>query len=254
MLLPQCLRQLEDRHRVEARAVVAGDDVEVVEAKPILGRCAGRDEVDQGGRAVAVGHRRNPPRGEFADGQRRLDADGEEGGGIAADRCRHGDRLHGDRLARLPPMLLQEAGNAADRVRIALPQVDAVIAVEIDGITPLAAGHELRDADGAGVGTLDAERADAVLAREEQELLEFAAEELRSRRVEERERCQRLEDAEAAHVLAVDRFDADDGDDHLGRHAMDRLGALQRRGMCLPERQSAREPLLIDETPAIALP
>jgi hypothetical protein len=93
------------------------------------------------------------------------------------------------------PCMLQEAGDAADGVGGALAQVDAVVAVEIDGIVALAARHELRDAHGAGVGALDVERADAVFARQQQELLEFAAEKFGARRVIEGQRGERFEDA-----------------------------------------------------------
>jgi len=48
--LPQLLTQLIHRRRMEVRAVVAGDRVEVAEAEPISGLGVGRAEVGHGGR------------------------------------------------------------------------------------------------------------------------------------------------------------------------------------------------------------
>ena len=65
-----------------------------------------------------------------------------------------------------------------------------------------------------------------LLVRKQQELFEFAAKEFRARRVVEGEGGECVEHAVVAGIAPVQRFDADDRDDHLFRHA--ELGARPR--------------------------
>jgi hypothetical protein len=73
-------------------------------------------------------------------------------------------------------MLGEVIGDAADCVRFAAAQVGGAVAVEVHREAPVAARHELRDADGAGIGAFHAEHIEALLAHEQQVLLELAAE------------------------------------------------------------------------------
>ena len=66
---------------------------------------------------------------------------------------------------------------------------------KVDGVVTLAAGHELRYADGASVGAFDVERTRAAFSRQQQKVFEFAAEEPRAWRVIERQRRQCFENA-----------------------------------------------------------
>ena len=151
-------------------------------------------------------------------------------------------------------MVGEEAGNAADGVAFAGAQVDAPVAVEIDRITPLAAGHELRDAHRSGVGAADFEGIHAVLACEQKEVFELAAEEGGARRVFEGQRGQGFEHAEAPGIAPVLGFDADDGDDDLARHAVDGFGTHQLGAVFLPKREAALDAAGVEEALAVARP
>ena len=151
-------------------------------------------------------------------------------------------------------MLLEEAGDAADRILGAVAEVDAPVAVEIDRIAALAAGHELRDADGAGEGTADNERVQPVFAGQEKELLQFLTEEIGAPRVVEGEGGQRLEHAEASGIAPVLRFDTDDGDDDFLGHAVHGTGLGQGEAVFLPEADAVVDAAIVDEARAVAFP
>ena len=133
-------------------------------------------------------------------------------------------------------------------------KVDFLVAVEVDRITPLAARHELRNADGTGEGAAHVDRVHAVLAGQQQELFEFRAEEVGAARVMEGQRRQRLEYPEIAGIAPVLGFDADDGDDDLGRHAIKGAGLGQGQPVFLPEADAAIDAALVQEARPVAFP
>ena len=112
----------------------------------------------------------------------------------------------------------------------------------------------MRDADGAGERALDGERVEVVLAGEEQELLQFGAEEFGARRILERQRGQRLKHAEAAGIAAVFGFDADDGDDDFRRYAIERTGLDQLPLVFQPEAHAAVDAAVVQEARPVAFP
>lgn len=65
---------------------------------------------------------------------------------------------------------------------------------------------------------------------------------------------QRIEDAEVAHVLAVQRFHAEDADDDLGRHAIGLFGPCQRVLVLLPESGAGLDAARLDEALAVCGP
>ena len=240
------------RHRVEARFVVAGDHVEIPEAQPVFGRRIRRDQIDHGRR---LGNQFAAERADAAGQQPvgieyRLDAGFDQRRNRAAvDQ----DALH-HRFARLPAVVLQIGGDAADGVDRAVDQVDAAVVVEIDRITAPAAGQELRVAKRAGVGAAIARHVAVLVARQQEQLAQFAPEQFRARRIVERQRGQGADDREVAGVATVDRFDADDGGDHMRRHAVLLFGARQRRGMFGHESASFADAQRFHEAAAVALP
>src|SRR5688572_401844 len=88
----------------------------------------------------------------------------------------HDARLQQHVGVRLPAVLLPEARPAAAGVGAAFLQVDAPVAVEVDGVAPHARGNELRKADRARRRAADREHLEAGLARHQEVALELAAE------------------------------------------------------------------------------
>ena len=75
-----------------------------------------------------------------------------------------------------------------------------------------------------------------------------------ARRIVERERRERIEHAVAARDAAVQRFDADDGDDVFRRHAALGGDALEGLAVLLPELHAVGDALLGEEALAILPP
>ncbi|MCY1426216.1 hypothetical protein D9M71_420320 [compost metagenome] len=151
-------------------------------------------------------------------------------------------------------MTLEIAGDAADGVHRVAPDVDVAVTVEIHGEGAEAARHELRQAHGAGVGTLEHQRIDLLLAGQQEELLELLAEEVGTRRVVEAQGREGVDDAEVAGVAAVEGLDANDRHYHLGRHAVLFLGAGQGIGMLVPEVHAFLDARRRDEDRPVFLP
>jgi hypothetical protein len=166
--------------------------------------------------------------------------------------------LEGRRHATLPAVQGQEVGDAANGVGGAGRQVDVAVGVEVDREAVDAAGHELRQADGTRKGADQRSWGDGLLARQQQQFLEFVAEVgaavAAAGREVERQRGQGIEGAETAHHAAVVGLDADDAHDHLGRHAEARLGACQGVGVGLPEGDTGGDALRLDEAVAVGVP
>ena len=148
----------------------------------------------------------------------------------------------------------QVGSDTADHVRLAAPQVALAVLVEIDRILAVAAGDELRHAHGAGIGAAGGAGIDPLLAREQQEVLELAAEECRARRVLEGQRGERVQHRVATLVAAVIGLDAEDRGDDLRRHAVARLCPLQQIAMRAQELDAGLGPQLGHEDRAIPMP
>ncbi|MNM47204.1 hypothetical protein D3C81_581670 [compost metagenome] len=150
--------------------------------------------------------------------------------------------------------------HAADGIRGRIAQVDVTIAIEVHRIFHDAARHELGQADGARVGAEQGQRIDAILAREQQRVFQFALEKFhacRARRAFRIGKCQggqRVEHAEASCVAAIHGFHADDADDDLGRHAILAFGALQRLRIFFPKFHARIDAHRLDEAGAVGLP
>src|SRR5260221_9498397 len=106
---------------------------------------------------------------------------------------------------------MQVVRHAADDVGNVFPEIYFSVAVEIHRETPVAGRHELRHADRSGKRALDRDGIEAILARKEQKLLEFAAEVDCTFRQFESQRIERVDDPELARALSVYRCDAVDG-------------------------------------------
>ena len=137
-------------------------------------------------------------------------------------------------------MLLEIARGAADGVGGVVPDVDVAVTIEVHGIGAEAARHELRQAHGPGVGPLESQRVDLLLAGQQQEFLELLAEEGLTRRVVEARGRQRIDHAMAAGVATIEGFHADDRHDNFGRHAVLGFGTGQRRLVLAPEVDTGR--------------
>ena len=141
-----------------------------------------------------------------------------------------------------------------DDVRRTAPQVGVSVAVGVDRIAAIAAGHELGHAHRARERSLGGERRDAELAREKQELLQLAPEEGGAARIVEGERGERVEHPIVADVLAVERLDAEDRDDDLGRHSVALLGPREVALVGAPVRDAGRHARGREERPRIDVP
>ena len=154
----------------------------------------------------------------------------------------------------LPAVLLEVVRDAADGVGRAVAQVGHAVAVEVDRVPEIAAGHELGNADRARVRALDREHVDPRLAREQQIVRQFPAEEIGARRIVEGERGERVDHAPAAGVAAVVGFHANDRDDVFLRHAVDAPRARQHVAVARPELDPGADALRVDEDTAVDLP
>jgi hypothetical protein len=94
----------------------------------------------------------------------------------------------------------------------------------------------------------------AFAARKQQELGELPAEVVGAPRIVERQRRQRVDRPVGAGIAAVERLDADDRDDDLGRHAERLLGARERRLVRRQERDAFADPLRRQELRRVFVP
>src|SRR5690606_13052066 len=247
------LSQLDHRHRIEARAVVSREDVEVARAERIVRLGVRIGQVDQrkqraGGDIV---RRLDAMDGELDAVEARLDARLDERADIGAGGDSNG---HPRRRAPFPSVLGQEVGDASDRVLRRAGQVDPAVAVEVDGVVADAARHELRQADRSGIGAAHGQRIDAGVAREDEELFQFAPEEVAPPGKVEGERRERSGDREAPGMLPIDGLDPDDADDDLLGDTVARAGAGDGRFVLEPETQARTDSGSVDEALAIVLP
>src|SRR5439155_17722613 len=95
------------------------------------------------------------------------------------------------------------------------------------------------------------ERVEALAAAHHEEALELVAEERRAVLAAagevEGQRRERVDGAEAAHLLAVHGLDADDADDDLRRHAVDLFGKRQPLLVRAPEGHAGADARRLDE-------
>ena len=189
-------------------------------------------------------------------------AEGGHDVGAEQQRAVGGVHRHGHRMVRvqsgLPAVDLQVAGHAADRVGGAGLQVDVAVAVVVHCPAVDAAGHELRQAHGAGERTLHGLRVQAFAGTEHEEFLQLAAEVGAAVAAAggevEGQRRQGVDDAVVAGDAAVEGLHADDAHHHLGRHAMALFGAEQRRLVGLPEGDTGLDATRLDEARAVGGP
>mmetsp|Transcript_41232 Transcript_41232/g.96507 ORF Transcript_41232/g.96507 Transcript_41232/m.96507 type:complete len:418 (+) Transcript_41232:404-1657(+) len=260
---PHGLAELDDGHRVIGRPVVARDGPEVLGAEPHGGGLVGPVlQLDHSQRPVMV-----------AGGLGQRGAFGQQLGGAevrpdvrrqqAPARQRVGRQLHGvvGRLRGFPALLGEVVGHAADCVRRAGEQVDAAVAIKVHRVLAPAAGHELRQAQRAGIAAAHLGGVQPVVAAEPQELGQLAPEKglaLGGARVlggeVEGQRGQRVQHLEAAGDAAIKGLDAEDADDDLGRHAVLALGPGQRGFVLGPEGQAGVDAPGVDEALAVGRP
>ena len=163
-------------------------------------------------------------------------------------------RRKSDWLASLPTMLTKEIGDTAHGVDRARRQVAFAISIEVHGIAPIAAGHELRNAYGAGIGPFQSKDIDGFLPGMQEVLFQFSAKINGARRVIESESRERFDDAICPYVASVDGFDTDYGDDYLFRDAVIFGGALQGLLVPLMKLHARFDTCGIDESGAVGLP
>ena len=127
-------------------------------------------------------------------------------------------------------MGLEVISNAADGIYRVLPDISLVIAVEIDGIAAVTAGHELPIAHRTSIGALQHQWIHSLIASQNQKVLQFLGKELRSTGVINRKRREGIDDPVTTCNPAVIGFDTNDGNDNLCGDACFFFGSLQ----CIP--------------------
>ena len=102
------------------------------------------------------------------------------------------------------------------------------------------------------------QRVDAFALAENEPLLELVLEEIAAVLAAlgeiEGQGGQRIDDPEVAHLLAVDRFDADDGDHDLRRHAVQGLGLIEPLRIGTPEGSASADAHRLDEAGPVGRP
>ena len=160
----------------------------------------------------------------------------------------------GDVLRRPPTMFSEIVGHAADGVGLVGPDVAQAVVVKVHRIVAVARGYELAVAHGTGIGALHRAHRAAFLARQEQELGQFVAEEVGPGRVVERQGREGVEHPMGAHDPAKAGFDADDGHDVFRRHRKALLGGAQRRLVFGPEGNALIDAAVLDEDAPVLVP
>src|SRR5262245_26516476 len=240
---PQLARKLQHHQRVIDASVIAGNDVEVIEAEPITRP------------VLRLGHEND--RFGFV-------THGSEGNDSAAAQLSHSDlwldisglrRFDGPGIgfcfnyrlfARAPSESLVVVRDASDRIGRRPYQVSLAVAVEVYGVTAVTARQELRQADRAGGRSAQSERIEARFTREQQILLQLAAKEIRARRVLKRQGREDIENPEGAGNPAIQCLDTYGGDNDLFRHAIFARGACDDARVLLPEADPAVNTLRVD--------
>ncbi len=259
--------ELDHRHRVVAGPVVARDHVEVARAGHVGRGGAAVLQFDQRQGASGVRLQGDAFRRQGAGAALLHSSGGEAGQDVGREQLGQaqaafveGHGVMGGQPAH-PAVGLEVVGHRADRIGRAVEQVDAAVAVEIHRPARPAGGHELAHAHGARVAAAQGEGVGANTVGQRQELLQFAPEEglplrgawVRGRKIEG-QRGERVHHAEAAHVLAVERFHAQDADDDRGRHAVFALGARECVGMLVPEANARADAHGLHEARAVGGP
>ncbi|CUI47904.1 Uncharacterised protein [Achromobacter sp. 2789STDY5608621] len=131
-------------------------------------------------------------------------------------------------------------------------------AIAVHRVVLDAGGHELRHADGAGIGAAGFE-IELAGHGERQEVGQLAAEHggalgLGRVRIVEGQRGQRVQHAEIAHVAAIQRFNADDRGDDRGRDAEALRGLVELVAMLVVELHAPADALGLDEARAVGQP
>ncbi len=134
------------------------------------------------------------------------------------------------RLARPPAAVAQEIGRRGEDVGQRAEQIAPAVAVVVDGVAGEGRGHELGVAEGAGPGAFHGGGVDAVDGHHAQRLDQLGGEEFRTPLVAG-QGGQRTNGRVVAHDGAVVGFQAPEGDQHLGLHAVLGLHAGQQRGV-----------------------
>ena len=144
-----------------------------------------------------------------------------------------------------------DAADGVDRVAV---EVDPAVAIEVHRVGANAARQELRVTERAGEGAAVAGRVARLLTREQEQGFELAPEQFGARWIVEGQGGERRQRLEVAGVAAVDRLDADDGDDDLGRHAELAGGTFQLVRVFVPERTATVDTGVVEETRPVVLP
>jgi hypothetical protein len=116
-------------------------------------------------------------------------------------------------------------GNGGKDIRLAVPDVPALVLVKVDGQAEEVGGHELALAQGPGPGAHQPFRGGRLLVDDAQGRQQLGAEEFAAvgARGPVGQGGQGADDGSLAHVAAKIAFDGPQGDDKLGRHPV--LGA-----------------------------
>src|SRR5207245_6758531 len=158
----QRLGEIVDRSGVVRAAVVPRDDVEVLEAAAVPARPRRRLELDERRTRLSrkiLAERLHPGADQLGERIFGLQAAYIRAVGVSGDAglARH--------LAPgLPAVLLEEVGDAADRVGRAAAEIAGAVVVEIEREAARAARHELRDAACPRVGAAHGEDVDDAVA------------------------------------------------------------------------------------------
>ena len=138
--------------------------------------------------------------------------------------------------------------------RDAVLEVDATVAIEVDGVVPDAAGQKLWQTDRSGERTVVLVGCAALLLRHQEQVFEFAAKQFGARRIVEGERGKGVEQLEIADIPAVDRFHPDDSHDDSLVHRESLGRSPNRLPVVFPEFDAGLDADRFDESGSISLP
>ena len=137
--------------------------------------------------------------------------------------------------ARLPAEAAQEVRPGGQRILLALPQVDASVAVTVHGVAQVGGGHELRMSHRTGPGAHELLHGQLLAFHELQGIDELAGEELGAALVAGQGR-ERIEGRDLAEVATVVRLQAPERDQVARRHAVAREQRFQESAVALQQR------------------
>ena len=129
-------------------------------------------------------------------------------------------------------MLKEEIGDTAYGINRGIFKIDLAVTIEIKSISSYAAGHELRVSYGSGIWTVEIHWIRTVFSGQQKKIFQFPTKKrfpdrlIGRLRIIESQCGKRIDCPEIAGMVSIYRFNAENADNDMGRHAEFFLGPV----------------------------